>query len=227
MTEKEKLERAYYIFEKGYFTTELIPSNLKDEFESYNISEEQIALWNNQIALKRYNDALSKLNNPNLKDMDVSFEILPHINYYLKKSIISKQNFELMLNMLEAYNKKGIFIKFFDFYDRSRGGFAELLILTDYWRKKVKDSPYYYGDEFAGIIPYLYHMKEYDLYNRLFKMVIDALKINGNEFQEMFRDLISFTDKYNDKDNHKLALEALDYCKKNTVMTEYSKKWII
>lgn len=227
MTEDEKLKRAYDIYKEGLYNINLIPSQLEKEFETYHVSKEQLKIWNNIDAKARYDEALQKIRNEEYDSNKEILSILVRINVFLSKSIISIDSLKKLYDIIELTFEKGIFVKFFAFYDQSSGYFSELLILTDYWRSKVKDSPYYYGDEFAGVIPYLYHIKEYDLYNRLFKMVMEALKINGNEFQEMFRDLISFTAKYNDKDNHKLALEALDYCKKNTVMTVYSKKWII
>ncbi len=226
MTEEEKLKRAYEIYKEGHYCKKIIPLRLKDEFESYNISDEQLAIWNNENAINCYNEALNEMNSIGFNNSEIQWYI-SIINIYLRNVFITKDNFEQMVNLFEMTYKNGLFVKFFEEYERSSGGFSELLILTDYWRSKVKDSRYYYGDEFAGVIPYLYHIKEYDLYNRLMHIVIEALKVNGCEFQGMFKDLMDFTKKYEDIKNHLLLKEALDYCKKNCKPTPYFEGWKI
>lgn len=218
MTEEEKLKRAFKIYEEAHYSKESIPEDEIDEFESYNISDEQMLEWDNQHAFECYNKILTKLDRKVFDEDDV-----PYLDIFISKMKKTKENLLIAIELLKRLYRDGIFIKFFNKFNFARSMFSDTLIENRDFNKNLEENPYYFNEEFAGLLPYFYHINELEMYNELFHMIIKALMLYGNNYIYMVKTLIKFTTKFNDEEHYKSLIDVLYCCKKNAIIPYYKK----
>ena len=180
MTIEDTIKRAYELYKKHNYSIAIMEhysKSDKEEFDSYNITQEQINIWNDEYALKCIEKIENFVNNKIFYGYDMEYEselahgLIDIILYYSPK----KENLTKIIETLELLDKKSYIVNIFDPYNRTISYMMSLIFGVK--NPETQEYKYYFEEEYGGLIPYLYKVGEFGLYDIALKIIAHVLKI--------------------------------------------------
>jgi len=177
------MENDNYISAKEMFIKNLYRTKFSDNqkqmvWDSYNVPQESILQWVKEHLNELASEIDDLLLNEKVLTFNIKSEILINMSLILHVSYDYKINYSKeIVNLLEKIDNAmtlGSAVTLRNMWDRRILNISLLLSDKEKDKKYLFFDDYYYfdtKDKYFGLLPYLYQMKEYELFNKLFDII--------------------------------------------------------
>lgn len=205
-------DNAKKIYKQWYHSVKMMPENVKEEFNAFNVPDRIIKKWRNEYVEGLYSETLSYLcSNSSIDDYDN--------RYFAKLQIIFKEfpkdkiNCYRLIELFEKFHEKGFFSLEMKKNDVKYDYLFKYNIICnkDVLSQDIINELYLCSkNKYCGFLEFLFRNNYIDLYNRLMSIIYDSIKEVGDYFQYFIVDLLGYLNFINDENKIKEISKIID-----------------